>query len=453
MVPKVLKVFAVEGLHAPRYQSRPPTVRVSTGVVDRARSPVSIEGWGGSFTRASLKRSKTPYHPARLSEVGTKEVPQVLKDARAISSSTTPATVHLEPEARPVGKSHSAPVFTPHAEPVSIIPAKRRLRAGVLETVRPAKRRRLACAEDQNAPSFDSARTESPAVANTSLKRSRPIPPNPISFPTPASTSYSVSPSTVSPATSPSVSALDTPTTLTGSPTNRKQKSTGVPVSHKPVSGSARTKPGLYKPHESLPPAIVPAKPRSPSPSRSLVPARRRTPIYFGQPGVSQTKRRRISAVDIVELPTPLPLNDVASLELSYPLLTQPGPTHPPTQPARSGPSPSLVNLCSGDQPTRNSPASLEPPSPLLTQPGPTHPPTQPARSGPSPSLANICSGDQPTRNNPPIRASDLISHLVELTRGTAKPTRTLAPTSNESNPPVRSGPPLLRARSKLVHG
>ncbi|CAE6448163.1 unnamed protein product, partial [Rhizoctonia solani] len=58
-------------------------------------------------------------------------------------------------------------------------------------------------------------------------------------------------------------------------------------------------------------------------------------------------------------------------------------------------------------------------------------------RSGPSPSLANICSGDQPTRNNPPIRASDLISHLVELTRGTAKPTRTLAPTSNESNPPV----------------
>ncbi|KEP45165.1 putative transmembrane protein, partial [Rhizoctonia solani 123E] len=134
MVPKVLKVFAVEGLHAPRYQSRPPTVRVSTGVVDRARSPVSIEGWGGSFTRASLKRSKTPYHPARLSEVGTKEVPQVLKDARAISSSTTPAAVHLEPEARPVGKSHSVPVFTPHAEPVSIIPAKRRLRAGVLET-------------------------------------------------------------------------------------------------------------------------------------------------------------------------------------------------------------------------------------------------------------------------------------------------------------------------------
>ncbi|CAE6476109.1 unnamed protein product [Rhizoctonia solani] len=361
VAPKVPKVSTVEGLNVPGYQSLTPTVRVSTGAINRARSLAVIEGWRGNYTWAPSKPSKKPYHPTHLSEVGAKEVPQGLKDSAIIFGPARPAIAHPETEALPAREPHPAPVFTPGTEPVSIIPAKRRLRARVLETVRPAKRRRLACTENQNTPSSNSVHTESPAVAKTPLKRSHPNTPNPASPPTPSSTPYLIAPSTAS--------ALDTPTTPTGSLTSRRRRSTDTPVSHKPVSDSARAKLGLHKPHGSLAPVIVPAKPRSPSPPRSLVPARRSIPAKFGQPGVSQTKRRRIYPADIVELPTPLPLKDAAS---------------------------------------------LQPPASLLTQPG-----------------------NQPTRNDPPILASDLISHLIELTRGTAKPTRALTPTSDESNSPA----------------
>ncbi|KEP45215.1 putative transmembrane protein, partial [Rhizoctonia solani 123E] len=147
---KVLKVSAVEGLHVPGYQSLTvsrnagalgstltivqPTVRVSAGAINRAGSLAAIGGRRGNCTRAPSKPPKKPYHPTHLFKVGAKEVPRGLKDAAAIFGPAQLAIAHLEPEALPAQKSHPAPVFTPGTEPVPIIPAKRRLRAGVLET-------------------------------------------------------------------------------------------------------------------------------------------------------------------------------------------------------------------------------------------------------------------------------------------------------------------------------
>ncbi|CAE6432921.1 unnamed protein product [Rhizoctonia solani] len=155
-----------------------------------------------------------------------------------------------------------------------------------------------------------------------------------------------------------------------------------------PTSKPVDVSPTNSDSHTTQEPHFIPVTPEGPSLPIRLVPAKRRAPTRFTHLEIPQTKRRRINPSKIDELPTLLPLDGVASRQLPLSLISHRGSVLPTI-------------------PTGHDLSLL---------------PDQ-----------DLCLSEQITHQDPSILATDLLSHLMEPTRGETKRTRTPIPTSDQS--------------------
>ncbi|CAE6521629.1 unnamed protein product [Rhizoctonia solani] len=458
---KVLKVSAVKKSQVPTYSSLPPTASASTGVITQAE-PQANAGCqlnGGSGRVHILRPSKAPkifpgairdrghsvatashgQSPAKSStstSILETSIPSglavrnnknssnfvikvVYQEARGADVPSNPAVSgipHLEPETvisstvegsfqlistqRLVQSSCTAPDFASLIEPLPLVPAKRRLRAGATKAVRPTKRRRLAYAEGERSPLIRPTNADVPSTLDTTPKRNHAdifIPP-----PIPALTPPS-SPTSHTYLTSASSPTSDIPATPLEPTVWKDEICLEVDV-------SGIHKSNLNEPSDALISRIVVSDtvhaesntqifkepyftsvPASPTPPKSIIPAKRHSPVKSGES--FRTKRRRTVQAKADESYTSFLSTDLANFRTP----------------------------------------SLSPP-----QRQPIHPPNMPAiNSLPPLSEPTFCSNNQSTSQSPPSQTSDLITHLVELTRGQTKRART--PTPDQSNSLVTS--------------
>ncbi|CAE6445025.1 unnamed protein product [Rhizoctonia solani] len=436
----VLKVSAVKKSQVPTYSSLPPTASVCTGVITQAE-PQANAGCqlnGGSDRIHTLRSSKAPkispgatrdrahsvatashgQSPAKSStstsilktsipsglavrnnknssNVVIKPVYQEVMGANVLSNPAVSGIAHSEPEARLVQSSCTAPDFASLIEPLPLVPVKRRLRAGATKAVRPTKRRRLAYAEDERSPLIRPTNADVPSTLVTTSKRNHAdiFIPSPIPALTPPS-----SPTSDTYLTSASSPTSDIPTTpleptvwkdeiclevdVSGvHKSNLNEPSDGL-LSRIVVSDTVHTE---FNTHTFKGPHFT-SVPASPTPPKSIIPAKRRSPVKSSES--FQTKRRRTFQAEADESYTSFPSTDLANFRTPSLSPPQKQPIHPPNMRA--------IN-------------SL----PLFSEP-------------------TFCSSSQSTSQSPPSQACDLITHLIELTRGRTEIATT--PTPDQSN-------------------
>ncbi|KAH7333852.1 hypothetical protein B0J17DRAFT_116412 [Rhizoctonia solani] len=422
---KALEVSAVKKSQVPTYSSLPSTESVSTRVIARASPRVDAEDQvNGGGDRVQILRpskgSKTPVRVARNPEhsmatashglnstntstsasklessipsgsvVGNKEnsakvgietAYHGVDDVVVPNNPPVSGIAHLEPEARLEQTTRPVPAFVPPTEPVRIVPAKRRLWAGANKVVRPTKRRRLAYPEEKSTPLTNPASAEVPSALDATTERSCVNISTPISALTPTS---NPTPDTAS--TSASSPASDIPTTAIEPTIWQNEKYTDsiyrinepndTPTFRIVVSDTAHPESNMHTLKESH---FTPF-PSVPTPPKSIIPAKRRSPVKFSK--ACQTKRRRSVQAETEELHTPLPSTNLAN---------------------------------------------FQPPSPVTFQQQLIHPQDIPAiNDSPLPSEPVPCSSNQLMSQYFLTRASDMITHLTELTQGRIKRTRT----------------------------